>query len=208
MMTSQTFWDGIARSYAARPIQNLDEHNRTVERAASYLTPEAEMLEVGCGTGTIALRLAERARYILAVDISDALLDIARDRAAAQGVETVDFAQHDVAALPPGQFDAVMSFNVLHLIRDIDAALAEMTARIRPGGVLVIKAGCLAETWQGRMLRPVIRAMRLVGKAPYVGFMGVHALESAIERQGLHIVEAENMGGKIVTRFVVARKPA
>ncbi|EAQ03725.1 methyltransferase, UbiE/COQ5 family protein [Pseudooceanicola batsensis HTCC2597] len=207
-MNAEAFWDGVAKSYAERPIQNTDQHERTVARAASYLGPDARVLEVGCGTGTIALKLAPHAAVVLATDLSGALLDIARQRAADAGVENVGFARHAVDDLPEGGFDAVMSFNVVHLIEDMDGALGAMASRVRPGGVLVLKTGCLAENWTGRLLRPVIGAMRLVGKAPFVAFRRVAEVEAAVERQGLRIVEAENMGGAVVTRFLVAEKPA
>ena len=127
-MTKAEFWDGVADSYAARPIQNLDLHDRTVERSASYLTPEAQVLEIGCGTGTIALRLAPHAGHVLATDISARLLEIAEGRRAEKGVSNVSFARHEAADLPEGPFDAVMSFNVLHLIEDMDGALAAIAA--------------------------------------------------------------------------------
>ena len=206
-MTKAEFWDGVADSYAARPIQNLDLHDRTVERSASYLTPEAQVLEIGCGTGTIALRLAPHAGHVLATDISARLLEIAEGRRAEKGVSNVSFARHDAADLPEGPFDAVMSFNVLHLIEDMDGALAAMAARVKPGGHVVIKTGCLGETWKGQLLRPVIGGMRLVGKAPFVAFRSVAQTEAAVERAGLTIVEKENMGRSLISRFLVARKP-
>ncbi len=206
-MKAEAFWDGIAKSYAAQPIKNLDQHDRTVSRAASYLGPDSEVLEIGCGTGTIAMKLAPRAAHVLATDLSGALLKIARQRQAQGPVTNVTFHKAGFGALPEGQYDAVMSFNVLHLIEDQDAALAEMASRVKPGGVVVIKTGCLSERWTSCPLRVLIGAMRLVGKAPFVAFRTVAETEAAVERAGLEIVEAESMGGGVVTRFLVARKP-
>ncbi|WP_407494409.1 class I SAM-dependent methyltransferase [Pseudooceanicola sp. MF1-13] len=207
-MQSQSFWDKVAPSYAKRPIENLPQHERTVERSASYLTPTSDVLEVGCGTGTIAFKLAPHARSVLATDISGALLDIARDRAKDQDVDNVTFAQHDIARMPDGQFDAVMAFNVLHLIPAMDKAVREMADRLKPGGVLVTKTGVLAGTWQGQLLRPVIGAMRLVGKAPFVAFLKPAEVIASMEAAGLEIVEAEKMGGAVGVQYLVARKPA
>lgn len=207
-MESQTFWDKVAPGYAKRPIENLPQHERTVERSASYLTPASEVLEVGCGTGTIAFKLAPHAKSVLATDISGVLLDIARDRARDQAVENVTFARHDIARLPEGPFDAVMAFNVLHLIPAMDKAVQEMADRVKPGGVLVTKTGVLAGSWQGQLLRPVIGAMRLIGKAPYVGFLKPDDVVAAIEAAGLEVVESERMGGAVGVQYLVARKPA
>ncbi|WP_169052653.1 class I SAM-dependent methyltransferase [Pseudooceanicola onchidii] len=205
-MQAEAFWDGMAQSYAKRPIQNMDQHDRTVERSAAYLTPEAEVLEVGCGTGTIAMRLAPHAGHVLATDISGALLDIARQRQAEQAVDTVSFARHGLFDLPEGQFDMVAAYNLLHLIEDFDGAVASLAARVKPGGVLVTKTGALAENWRGWPLRLVIGAMRMIGKAPYVGFLSSRDIDAAMARHGLEIVESETMGKGVVTRFLVARK--
>lgn len=205
-MQAEAFWDGVASSYAKRPIQNMDQHDRTVERSVAYLTPGAEVLEVGCGTGTIALRLAPHAGHVLATDLSGALLDIARERQAENGAQNVTFARHGIDALPEGAFDMVASYNVLHLIPDLEGAVAALASRVAPGGVLVTKTGALAQTWRGWLLRPVIGVMQLIGKAPYVGFHRVREIDALMARHGLEIVEAETMGKGVVTRFLVARK--
>ena len=95
-MQAEAFWDGMAESYAKRPIKIMDNHDLTVERSVAYLTPEAQVLEVGCGTGTIAMRLAPHAGHVLATDLSGALLDIGRERQSEKGVEGVTFAQHGI----------------------------------------------------------------------------------------------------------------
>jgi len=207
-MESQSFWDKVAPSYAKRPIENLPQHERTVERSASYLTPSSDVLEVGCGTGTIAFKLAPYAKSVLATNISGVLLDIARERAKDHEADNVTFAQHDIARLPEGQFDAVMAFNVLHLIPAMDKAVREMADRVKPGGVLVTKTGVLAGTWQGQFLRPVIGAMRLFGKAPFVAFLKPKDVVAVMEAAGLTIIESEKMGGAVGVQYLVARKPA
>lgn len=206
-MDAEKFWDGVAKSYAARPIDNPEQHDRTVERSAAYLAPDAQVLEVGCGTGTIAMRLAPDAGHILATDLSGALLDIARDRQAAQGVDNVTFAQHSILNLPEGQYDMVAAYNLLHLIPELDEALAGLVARVKPGGVLVTKTGVLADGWLGWPMRLLIGTLRLLGKAPYVGFLASRDMDAAMQRHGLEIVEAESMGKFVGTRFLVARKP-
>lgn len=205
-MQAEQFWDGIAASYAKRPIANMDQHDRTVERSLAYLPVDGEVLEVGCGTGTIAMRLAPHAGHVLATDVSGKLLEIARERRTERGVVGVSFAQHGIMDLPEDTFDLVACYNVLHLIKDIDQAVAALAARVKPGGVLVTKTGVLGETFKGRMLRVVIGAMQVFGKAPYVGFHKVRDIDALMARHGLEVVEAETMGKGVVTRFLVARK--
>ena len=52
------FWDRIARKYAADPIKDMDGYARTVDRTRHHLRSTDTVLELGCGTGTTALKLA------------------------------------------------------------------------------------------------------------------------------------------------------
>ena len=52
------FWDRIARKYAASPIKDIAGYERTIARIAQLLGPTQSVLEIGCGTGTTALKLA------------------------------------------------------------------------------------------------------------------------------------------------------
>lgn len=93
-----------------------------------------DVLEVGCGTGLIMHRVAERARRVVGVDISAGMLRQAQGR----GLEVV---QADAAALPfaDAAFDVVYSLKVLAHVRDIDAALVEMARVTAPGGMMLLE---------------------------------------------------------------------
>lgn len=92
------------------------------------------VLEVGCGTGLVMHRVAERARHVAGIDISAGMLRQARKRG-------LDVAQADATALPfdSDEFDVVYSLKVLAHVRDIDRALDEMARVTRPGGRLLLE---------------------------------------------------------------------
>jgi len=103
------------------------------------LPPEARILDVGCGTGEIALRLAElwpRA-IVTGVDLVAHHLDLARRRAEPFG-DRVRFEIGNAFGLtqPSGSFDLVMCRHVLQAIPHPDRAVAEMIRVARPGGRL------------------------------------------------------------------------
>ena len=58
MQETMKFWDGIAEKYAKRPISDMAAYEYTLGRTRSYLKPEDQVLELGCGTGSTALLLA------------------------------------------------------------------------------------------------------------------------------------------------------
>lgn len=111
------FWDRIARKYAADPIADLPGYENTLSRVQALLTADMNVLEIGCGTGTTALRLAPFTRRLLATDVSAGMIAIARDRLAAQPLPQLAFAVADAdgPAAGPGDYHAVLAFNLLHL---------------------------------------------------------------------------------------------
>jgi ubiquinone/menaquinone biosynthesis C-methylase UbiE len=125
----------------------LQSHRwRTAENSAAYLLPSLrpglDLLDVGCGPGTITVDLAERVApgRVLAVDLSADPLDEARVLARRRGVP-VEFAVGDVYALDVGDdsFDVVHAHQVLQHLTDPVAALREMTRACRAGGVVAVR---------------------------------------------------------------------
>lgn len=204
------FWDRIARKYAADPIADMPGYEATLRRVQGLLSAEMEVLEVGCGTATTALRLAPFTLRLLATDVSAEMLVIARERLAAQPVPQLSLAMADADAplAGVGEFDAVLAFNLLHLVTDLDQTLVAMVQALRPGGRLISKTACIAEM---NPLIPwlAIPVMRAIGKAPQVLCFDAEALQAAMVRRGLVIEAVERHGtrGKDIRVFIVARKP-
>ena len=208
--TKARFWDRIAPKYAADPIADLAGYEATLRRVQGLLSPQHDVLEIGCGTGSTALRLAPFTRSLLATDVSPQMVAIAQQRLAAQPTPQLRFAVADAesAAFGPEAFDAVLAFNVLHLTSALDEALSRLVQALRPGGRLISKTACIAEMnlLIPYLAVPVMRALHLV---PPVLCFDEHRLRSAMVRQGLQIVCIERHGtrGKDTRAFIVARKP-
>jgi ubiquinone/menaquinone biosynthesis C-methylase UbiE len=205
------FWDRIAVKYAADPIADLAGYEATLRRVQGLLSPDQDVLEIGCGTGTTALRLAPFTRRLLATDVSANMIAIAREKLASEPVPQLSFdvADADAAVAGQGGYDVVLAFNVLHLVTDLDRALELAVLALRPGGLLISKTACISE------MNPLIPylalpLMRAIGKAPHVLCFDAATLQSAIARQGMDIVSVERHGtrGKDFRVFIVARKPA
>ncbi len=120
---------------------------RTAENSAGYLldelAPGMDLLDVGCGPGTITIDLASRVAPGNVVGIDRAAEVIAQAEARREGlaVENVTFATGDVYALEleDASFDVVHAHQVLqHLQRPVDA-LCELRRVLRPGGILAVR---------------------------------------------------------------------
>lgn len=207
---SAQFWNRVARKYAASPIADMAGFETTLRRVGALLSPTHSVLEIGCGTGSAALRLAAGTRQWLGTDLSPAMIDIAREKLAARPLPQLRFDVADVqaAAAMGERHDAVLAFNVLHLMPDLDGALRTLLPALRPGGLFISKTPCLAEMnpLVPRLLVPLARAL---GKAPHVLSFDAAQLRAALERQGLVIDAFERHGTKRkdFRVFIVARRP-
>lgn len=205
------FWDRAARKYAADPIADMAGYERTLARTRELLGPAQRVLEIGCGTGTTALRLASACGRLVATDVSPEMIAIAREKLAAAPQPNLEFqvADADAPAFGEACHDVVLAFNVLHLVSDLDATVRAAADALAPGGLFITKTPCVGDM---NLLVPkvLLPLMRLVGKAPPVICLRAPELEAALTRRGLELVAVERHGtrGKDIRPFIVARKLA
>lgn len=203
------FWDRIARKYASDPIADLPGYEATLQRVQGLLSTRHDVLEIGCGTGSTALRLAPHTRRLLATDVSAEMIAIAREKLAAQPMRQLGFAVADADApvFGQGSWDAVLAFNLLHLVDDLDHAIDVAAQALRPGGLFISKTACINEM-NPLVPRLALPVMRAIGKAPHVLCFTGEELAAAIARHGFVIEAVERHGtrGKDIRVFIVARK--
>lgn len=142
------FYDDLAEHYHLI----FEDWGRSVQRQAGTLGPLLEnklargplkILDCACGIGTQALGLAQRGHTVVATDLSKAAVKRAAREASSLGLN-IEFHvadMRDLSALPASEFDAVMAGDnsLPHLLSDEDLgrALENISARLRPGGVLL-----------------------------------------------------------------------
>jgi SAM-dependent methyltransferase len=134
------FWDAAADSFDEEADHGLRDP-RVREAWAARLTswlpePPADILDVGCGTGSLSLLLAQQGYRVTGVDVSPKMVDLARRKVAG-----VSFLVGDAAGLPALDVDVVLSRHLLWTLPDPVAALRHWVDRVRPGGRLVLVEG-------------------------------------------------------------------
>ena len=106
------------------------------------LRGDERVLDVATGTGHAALELAARLPRgrVTGVDFSAGMLAQARRKATARGVPNVEFAEMDMRnlAFDDAQFDAATCAFGIFFVEDMEATLARIAAKVRPGGTVAI----------------------------------------------------------------------
>jgi ubiquinone/menaquinone biosynthesis C-methylase UbiE len=130
--------------YREEDILRLQQE--TLDRLLDLVRPApgSRFLDVGCGTGFNAIRLAHRGFDVLAVDFSEAVLEQARDNIrAARLDDRIELGREDLLALtlPDETADQILCWGVLMHIPDIEKAISELVRVLRPGGTLIVCEG-------------------------------------------------------------------
>ncbi len=210
MTADPTFWDKIARDYAARPLDDPAAFERKIEVMKRLLGPTDTVLDIGCGTGSLVLRLAPFAAQVHGLDLSSEMVGIARDKASAQGAANVTFHvgpfDESLSVFPAESLDGVSACSLLHLVEDRARALAGMFRLLKPGGFFVTSTVCLGESWIP--YSPLLTVMRWIGKAPRVWVLTKDELAAEIGRAGFVDLQAPDVGANADIGIWVARRPA
>jgi ubiquinone/menaquinone biosynthesis C-methylase UbiE len=174
-----------------------DEQHRAWLDLLSRRTGEApqRVLDVGCGTGFLALRFAELGHAVTGLDLSPRMIDRAR-RNAMDGGHDTEFLVGDAAALdfPDEMFDVVTARHVIWILPEPERGLAEWLRVLRPGGRLVLIEGRWGDE-EPRVTRHAHRAPQIAARVLDAGtsFVLRHAdrfPQKLLDRQ-YHRVETE-----------------
>ncbi|CAH0025200.1 unnamed protein product [Clonostachys rhizophaga] len=204
------YWDKKAPSYAQSPVADEAGYQRTLEKTRSLLKPTDTVLELGCGTGSTALKLADAVKSYLGSDISREMVKIAIEKQTAEeakhpGLSFCAATAEELAAKPV-RFTTILGFNYLHLVSDVAATLKATHSLLEDGGQLITKTPCLGD--MNFLLRWGVPVVRLFGVGPTVTIFTETELSRLLRDADFEILEAEKHASKgdDSRPFIVARK--
>ncbi|EDQ34648.1 Methylase involved in ubiquinone/menaquinone biosynthesis [Hoeflea phototrophica DFL-43] len=204
-MTAQPFWDRVAPKYSRKPIDDPAAYEKKLAQVSALLQATDHVLEIGCGTGSTALRLAPCVAHYTATDGSRSMIDIARSKLELDTPTNVTFQQADAVEMVEGRpFDAVCAFSLLHLVEDVPKVIAIVRKQLKPGGMFISKSVCLKDV--PFPIRAMVNALAFVGIAPRVTFLGEAELVQHLQDADFEIEQNVHFGKKRMSPFIVARR--
>ncbi|MEM9272714.1 MAG: class I SAM-dependent methyltransferase [Cyanobacteria bacterium P01_F01_bin.143] len=205
MSPSAKFWDKIAEKYAKQPIADEASYQKKLKLTQEYFTPEMEVLEFGCGTGSTAIIHAPYVKYIRAIDISENMIEIAKKKAEEQEINNITFEKLTIEELEAedGTYDVILGLSILHLLKDKEQAIAKVAQMLKPGGIFVTSTACLGDAMNWfKLIAPIGKAL---GIFPLVKVFTVQQLIESLTDAGFAI-DYQWQPSKKKAIFIVAKK--
>jgi len=207
-MDTKRFWNKLAGTYDKQALGKYRKaYEETIALSRRYLKPGDLMLDFACGTGITTIALATSVRQVTAIDLSDEMIRLARDKATSAGIENISFkastlADHD---LIQGSFDVITAFNILHGLDRVEAVLSRISALLKAGGLFLSVTDCLGEktTLTGIGYTLLSKA----GIIPRMNSFSRSALQEMIAANGFTVIEEKNLYPSPPNYFIAAQKP-
>ena len=166
-----------------------------------------DVLEIGCGTGYFTATIAEKSERLLATDLSDSLLEVAKTRLRDHPKVTVQKENCMQTSIAAGSFDSIFMANLIHVVENPAQALQECHRILRSRGriVIVTFTGYGMSLWE--KIKMGIRFARTWGKPPaHAHSFSPQDVESLLEQSGFNIEQSKLIGNNTQALFLVGRK--
>lgn len=185
-------------------------YRAALEKVKTMVENNHTVLEVGCGTGIISLGIADRAGSLVAVDISPKMIAVAQEKALRLSVANIEFHVADAYDLPyeDNHFDGLILFNILHILKEPGALLAEAYRVLKPNGYLIVAADCYKEpldSFSVKILILVYRVLKGVGMT-YLNRFRKADLINLLKATGIEITEVDLISAAPANYYVLGRK--
>jgi ubiquinone/menaquinone biosynthesis C-methylase UbiE len=200
----QIFWDGFANRYdyytqkfAGKMYQQL------YPLFSQHLSPNLTVVEVGAGTGELAIRIAPNVNKVFAYDYSSAMVCVAKNKAEQKKIPNIHF-NHAIAEelpRPNHSTDVVIASNLLHLLPKPTVFLAEAKRILKPGGKIIVPTLCHKENTKALL----ISLLSGMSKFKIEHRWSCAAFNTLLEKESLTIVESTIIPGAIPLNFLVAK---
>jgi ubiquinone/menaquinone biosynthesis C-methylase UbiE len=186
------YWSRLAESYDRKGEYVVGK--RILNAIRTNLMEDQSLgnaIEFGCGTGFFTKSIAKNAKHIIATDLSDEMLEIARVQLGKFKNITIEKMDCANTSLTAGSFDSVIMVNLIHVIDDPMQCLQESYRVLRDGGILIVVDFTAYKMNFYKKIKLIFRYLREWGLPPRQGNnnMSPDELVSQVENVGFRVMD-------------------
>lgn len=203
-------WQKTAKYYDKQVKVYEDAYKLTIQNSLKFINQEYTVLDFACGTGMISLEIAKEAKKVVAVDISDKMIEIANEKYSKSELNNIEFRTLDGYNLDYADqyFNVILLCNVLHVVEEPQTVLKEMSQLLKPGGILLTATDCYAEpsTFWVRLKLLLQKILRNIGVIPVLSYYKKSDINNLLLKDGFQIIESDDLHKNPVNYYVALRK--
>ena len=170
------------------------------------MAPDYIVMDIACGSGITTVEIAKDVKEIYALDTSQKMIDIAREKIENSSVNNVRFSVTDIfdSRWKKDFYDVIMGFNILCYVKNTDSFLSRVHELLKPDGFFLSATDCSEEEESGNsFIQGLIRKFKRI---PYKKDFSIGELELAVQKNKFHILESCNLHNEFLNIFIAAKK--
>lgn len=159
-----------------------------IEKTREYIKADDTILDFGCGTGLICNEIAENVGIIHAIDISTKMIEISKNKASERKIQNIDFERTTIfdEKFKVGSFDAIIAFNIFHLLEEPQKYFQRINQILKPGGLIISSTPCMSEAL---LLNSVLKLFSLIGMTPKLNSFTSSEMEHLLLNESFKTIE-------------------
>ncbi|MDP3451792.1 MAG: class I SAM-dependent methyltransferase [Bacteroidales bacterium] len=187
MYKDEKFWDRIASKFDKIEANDI-AYKIFIEKARGYLKADDIVLDFGCGTGHICNEIAGNVGFIHAIDISTKMIEIAKNKASVSSILNIDFERTTIfdKKFSEGTFDAIIAFNIFHLLEEQQKYIQRLWQILKPGGLILSATPCMSEA---PGLNFILRFFSIIGLTPKINSYTSNEMEQLFLKASFKTIE-------------------
>lgn len=201
------FWNRRSEVFDKQVLSVYENaYRKTVKRSAAFLKKEDRVFEIGCGTGVATIPLSKYVKEIIATDISENMIQKAREKAKNQSKDNIIFRTGELTEMEvePESYDVVAAYNVLLYMKNQEEVLKKIYEVLKPGGIFLSATDCLGRNLSKDSVKKFWKSK--LHLMPYVAFDTPISLMRKIQKNDFEVLEIVNLHKNPPNIFIAAKK--
>ena len=201
------FWNRRSEVFDKQVLSVYENaYRKTVKRSAAFLKKEDRVFEIGCGTGVATIPLSKYVKEITATDISENMIQKAREKAKNQSKDNIIFRTGELTEMEvePERYDVVAAYNVLWYMKNQEEVLKKIYEVLKPGGIFLSATDCLGRNLSKDSVKKFWKSK--LHLMPYVAFDTPISLMRKIQKNDFEVLEIVNLHKNPPNIFIAAKK--